>query len=379
MCVALIQMRVTADRRKNIEDRLRQGPGGRPERRGTSPCCRRCSAAPITTSCFRPYGEPEGGEAQSGPVRPGGGAGHRHRRRHGPGAGGRAGSTTPAMSTVPTAASWPSTERPTCSTSTCRAASGSGSPTPSPRETPSPPLPPAFGTMGLCVCFDLRFEELARCMCLRGAKVIFVPAAFNMTTGPAHWELLFRQRAVDNQCFTVGVSPARDEAGLLCGLRQLHRRGPLGHGPLPGRRERRRPCTRIWTWPVWRRCGPSCPSSPPGGRTCMRCGSDERQRSSAPSAMWSGGSPPGPWPPTARSPAWPGCPGAPGWWDTPWRPAQDPAVPCHRVVDRFGGTKAAFDRLAPGTQRALLEAEGVPFRPDGTVDLGRCQWDPEGL
>ena len=69
-----------------------------------------------------------------------------------------------------------------------------------------------FGTMGLCICFDLRFEELARRMCLRGAKVIFVPAAFNMTTGPAHWELLFRQRAVDNQCFTVGVSPARDES-----------------------------------------------------------------------------------------------------------------------------------------------------------------------
>ncbi|MCI9332116.1 MAG: carbon-nitrogen hydrolase family protein [Oscillibacter sp.] len=68
-----------------------------------------------------------------------------------------------------------------------------------------------FGTMGLCVCFDLRFEELIRCMCLRGAKCVFVPAAFNMTTGPAHWELLFRQRAVDNQCFTVGVSPARDE------------------------------------------------------------------------------------------------------------------------------------------------------------------------
>ena len=49
-------------------------------------------------------------------------------------------------------------------------------------------------------------------MCLRGAKVIFVPAAFNMTTGPAHWELLFRQRAVDNQCFFIGVSPARDES-----------------------------------------------------------------------------------------------------------------------------------------------------------------------
>ena len=54
---------------------------------------------------------------------------------------------------------------------------------------------------------------------------------------------------------------------------------------------------------------------------------------------------------------------------------QDPAVPCHRVVDRFGGTKAAFDTFAPGTQRALLEAEGVPFRSDGTVDLDRCLWD----
>ena len=68
-----------------------------------------------------------------------------------------------------------------------------------------------FGTMGLCICFDMRFEELSRCMALRGARVIFAPAAFNMTTGPLHWELLFRQRAVDNQLFTVGVSPARDE------------------------------------------------------------------------------------------------------------------------------------------------------------------------
>lgn len=33
-----------------------------------------------------------------------------------------------------------------------------------------------------------------------------------MTTGPAHWELLLRQRTVDNQCFTVGTAPARDEA-----------------------------------------------------------------------------------------------------------------------------------------------------------------------
>ena len=55
---------------------------------------------------------------------------------------------------------------------------------------------------------------------------------------------------------------------------------------------------------------------------------------------------------------------------------QDPSLPCHRVGDRLGGTKAAFDVHAPGTQQALLEAEGVVFRLDGTVDLERCQWDP---
>ena len=49
-------------------------------------------------------------------------------------------------------------------------------------------------------------------------------------------------------------------------------------------------------------------------------------------------------------------------------------IPCHRVVDRFGGTKAAFDTLAPGTQRALLEAEGVIFDLSGHVDLARCRW-----
>ena len=70
-----------------------------------------------------------------------------------------------------------------------------------------------FGKLGLCICFDLRFPELARCMALAGARAIVTPAAFNMTTGPAHWELLFRQRAVDNQLFTLGVAPARDEQG----------------------------------------------------------------------------------------------------------------------------------------------------------------------
>lgn len=67
-----------------------------------------------------------------------------------------------------------------------------------------------FGKMGICICFDFRFPELARLMALEGARVILVPAAFNMTTGPAHWEILFRTRALDNQVYTLGTAPARD-------------------------------------------------------------------------------------------------------------------------------------------------------------------------
>ena len=67
-----------------------------------------------------------------------------------------------------------------------------------------------FCRMGLCICYDFRFPELVRLMADAGAQVVLAPAAFNMTTGPAHWELLFRSRAVDNQVFTVGTAPARD-------------------------------------------------------------------------------------------------------------------------------------------------------------------------
>ena len=67
-----------------------------------------------------------------------------------------------------------------------------------------------FCRVGLCVCYDFRFPETARLMAQDGAKVILVPAAFNMTTGPAHWELMFRQRAVESQCYVIGTAPARD-------------------------------------------------------------------------------------------------------------------------------------------------------------------------
>jgi predicted amidohydrolase len=68
-----------------------------------------------------------------------------------------------------------------------------------------------FGALGVAICYDLRFPELARLMALRGAKILVYPGAFNMTTGPAHWEILFRTRALDNQVYALGCSPAREE------------------------------------------------------------------------------------------------------------------------------------------------------------------------
>ena len=67
-----------------------------------------------------------------------------------------------------------------------------------------------FGKMGVMLCFDIRFPELSRMMVNDGTRIVFVPAAFNMTTGPAHWELSFRTRALDNQIYMVGCAPARD-------------------------------------------------------------------------------------------------------------------------------------------------------------------------
>eukprot|EP00470_Lotharella_oceanica_P017105 CAMPEP_0170184856 /NCGR_PEP_ID=MMETSP0040_2-20121228/34841_1 /TAXON_ID=641309 /ORGANISM="Lotharella oceanica, Strain CCMP622" /LENGTH=297 /DNA_ID=CAMNT_0010431047 /DNA_START=68 /DNA_END=961 /DNA_ORIENTATION=- len=67
-----------------------------------------------------------------------------------------------------------------------------------------------YGTIGVAICYDIRFPELSMLMRSQGASLLVFPGAFNMTTGPAHWELLQRARAVDNQCFVAAVSPARN-------------------------------------------------------------------------------------------------------------------------------------------------------------------------
>ncbi|MDD5921849.1 MAG: carbon-nitrogen hydrolase family protein [Eubacteriales bacterium] len=70
-----------------------------------------------------------------------------------------------------------------------------------------------FGPIGLAVCYDIRFPELFRLMALKGARLAIVPAAFNLTTGEPHWEMLLRMRALDNQMYVLGVEPERDENG----------------------------------------------------------------------------------------------------------------------------------------------------------------------
>ncbi len=73
-----------------------------------------------------------------------------------------------------------------------------------PLGPPDPPGNPEQ-VLGLSLCYDLRFPEMYRIMALLGATVIAVPAAFTAATGPAHWELLLRARAVENEVFMIGA------------------------------------------------------------------------------------------------------------------------------------------------------------------------------
>uniref|UniRef100_A0A6Q2ZBS6 omega-amidase n=1 Tax=Esox lucius TaxID=8010 RepID=A0A6Q2ZBS6_ESOLU len=66
--------------------------------------------------------------------------------------------------------------------------------------------------VGVGICYDMRFAELAQLYTKKGCQLLVYPGAFNMTTGPAHWELLQRARALDNQVYVATASPARDEA-----------------------------------------------------------------------------------------------------------------------------------------------------------------------
>ncbi|MBB4662705.1 nitrilase-related carbon-nitrogen hydrolase [Conexibacter arvalis] len=73
-------------------------------------------------------------------------------------------------------------------------------------------------SLGMGICYDLRFPELFRILALRGAQVVTLPSAFTLATTRDHWEVLLRARAIENQCFMVapnqiGVSPPGNRSG----------------------------------------------------------------------------------------------------------------------------------------------------------------------
>lgn len=63
-----------------------------------------------------------------------------------------------------------------------------------------------LGSIGLAVCYDLRFPELFRLLIDKGAEIIALPSAFTKHTGDAHWHLLLRARAVENQAWIIGAN-----------------------------------------------------------------------------------------------------------------------------------------------------------------------------
>jgi predicted amidohydrolase len=74
----------------------------------------------------------------------------------------------------------------------------------------------ADGTaLGLAVCYDLRFPELFRILAVQGAEVIALPAAFTRPTTLAHWEILLRARAIENQCYMVAANQTGAHGGGL--------------------------------------------------------------------------------------------------------------------------------------------------------------------
>lgn len=69
--------------------------------------------------------------------------------------------------------------------------------------------PTPLARLGLSICYDLRFPELYRELVVRGgAEVLLVPAAFTVPTGAAHWHVLLRSRAIENQCYVVAAAQA---------------------------------------------------------------------------------------------------------------------------------------------------------------------------
>jgi predicted amidohydrolase len=75
-----------------------------------------------------------------------------------------------------------------------------------------------LGSLGLSICYDVRFPELYRHLAYKGADILFVPAAFTAYTGKDHWQVLLQARAIENTCYVI--APA--QTGQHYALRQSH-------------------------------------------------------------------------------------------------------------------------------------------------------------
>lgn len=67
--------------------------------------------------------------------------------------------------------------------------------------------------LGMTICYDLRFPELFRILAVRGARAFALPAAFTVPTGRAHWDVLVRARAIENQAFVIAAGQVGDHPG----------------------------------------------------------------------------------------------------------------------------------------------------------------------
>lgn len=75
-----------------------------------------------------------------------------------------------------------------------------------------------FGTIGMTICYDVRFPQLFQSLALKGAQILTVPAAFSPVTGAAHWHALLRARAIETGCYVL--APAQ------CGTHDTHNGKP---------------------------------------------------------------------------------------------------------------------------------------------------------
>lgn len=79
-----------------------------------------------------------------------------------------------------------------------------------------------FARLGLTVCYDLRFGHLYRALAQAGADILTVPSAFSPGTGPAHWQVLLRARAIETGCYVLAPAQAGTHEATAGRARQTH-------------------------------------------------------------------------------------------------------------------------------------------------------------